>query len=177
MKHIIPIIALICLLLSSCGTQQQITPKRYQTLSQKANATLRFDEHQYTMNCTVQMWRDELVILSLQPILGIEMFRIEASMDSVLIVDKMNRRYTTLAYDWAKKNIHPTPSFKLIQDYVSASIPKIKKARNEIDFSVGQHKISIQCAFSHREYNQLTTPRRLVLKKYKRVSLREILPL
>lgn len=177
MKRLIPIITLLGLLLCSCATQRQAEPRRYNTLSQKAHATLQFDEHTYTMNCNVQMWRNELIVLSLQPVLGIEMFRLEATNDSVCVIDKMNRRYTTLAYDWAGKEIHPTPSLKLIQDYVSAPLSPKKKSNNQIHLEVGSHTISIQCTFSQREYNQLTTPRRLELKKYKRVSLREILPL
>ena len=177
MKRFIPIITLFCLLLCSCGTQRQAEPRRYNTLSQKAHATLQFDQHKYTMNCAVQMWRNELVVLSLQPALGIEMFRLEATTDSVCVIDKMNRRYTTLAYDWIGKKVHPTPSLKLIQDYVSAPLSRQKKNQNHLHLEVGGHIISVQCTFSQREYNKLTSPRRLELKKYKRVSLRDILPL
>ena len=176
MKHIIFIVSLFCVLLCSCSTQRQIEPRRYQTLNQKANVTLQLDEQKYTINCSVMMWRNELVVISLQPIMGIEMFRIEATADSVLIVDKMNRRYTTLAYDWVKE-IRPTPSLKMIQDYVTTPLAKKKKFTNRIEFSTNGHQMSIECAFMHREYNTLTTPRRIELKKYKRVSLREILPI
>lgn len=177
MKQLIPIIALLTLLLSSCGTQRQVEPHRYQTLRQKASATLQIDEHKYTMNCNIQLWRNELVILSLQPVLGIEMFRIEASQDSIVVVDKMNRRYTTLAYDWAEAYIHPTPSLKMIQDYVTAPISSKKKSNSTFNLKMKNHRISIDCIFTQREYNALTAPRRLALEKYKRVSLHEILPL
>ena len=177
MKRLIPIIALLGLLLCSCGTQRQAEPRRYNTLSQKAQATLQFDEHQYTMSCQMQMWRNELVVLSLQPVLGIEMFRLEATTDSVCVIDKMNRRYTTLAYNWVAKEIQPTPSFKLIQDYVGAPTSKQNKNKNLLNLQVGEHKISVLCSFSQREYNKLSSPKRLDLKKYKRVSLREIIPL
>ena len=177
MKYLIPIIALCGLLLCSCATQRQAEPKHYQTLSQKATTTLRFDQREYSINCSVQIWRNELIVLSLQPILGIEMFRVEATKDSLLVVDKMNRRYTTLAYQWASKEIRPMPSFKMIQDFVTAPIsPKINIS-SERSFAVGGHEIGIKSTFSHREYNTLTAPKRMDLKKYKRVSLRDILPL
>ena len=54
---------------------------------------------------------------------------------------------------------------------------KKKKFTNRIEFSTNGHQMTIECAFMHRKYNTLTTPRRKKKKKYKRVSLREILPL
>ena len=178
MKRIVPIIALIGLLLSSCGTQRQTTqPRRFQTLNQKASATLELDQHKYTMSCAVQMWRNELIILSLQPMLGIEMMRMEATKDSVVVVDKMNRRYTVIDYDIFANQLSQKLSFRLIQDFVSTPITPEKEQRNQLDFSFGNHKILITCKFSQREYNTLNTPKRLDLQKYKQVSLLDILPL
>jgi hypothetical protein len=176
MKRLIPILVL-CGLLSSCATKRQAEPRRYQTLSQKANVTLQFDQRAYSMNCSVQMWRNELIVLSLQPVLGIEMFRLEATPDSMVVIDKMNRRYTTMAYDWGGKQLQPTPSFKMIQNFITPpALPKIKASSGK-SFEVGNHRISIDCTFWQRDYNTLTEPKRIDLKKYKRVSLRDILPL
>jgi hypothetical protein len=176
MKRLIPILVL-CGLLSSCATKRQAEPRRYQTLSQKANVTLQFDQREYSMNCSVQMWRNELIVLSLQPVLGIEMFRLEATPDSMVVIDKMNRRYTTMAYDWGGKQLQPTPSFKMIQNFITPpALPKIKASSGK-SFEVGNHRISIDCTFWQRDYNTLTEPKRIDLKKYKRVSLRDILPL
>lgn len=177
MKRIYTIIVLCSILLCSCGIQHTAVPRRYQSMTEKANITLLFDNHQYTMNCTVQMWRNQLIVLSLQPILGIEMIRVEATPDSVLIVDKMNRRYASIAYDWADKDVTPTPSFKLIQEFVTTPLNTKQKATPEKRFQVGTHTIAIQSTFSQREYNKLAEPKRLELKKYKRVSLHDILPL
>ena len=176
MKRLIPILVL-CGLLSSCATKRQAEPRRYQTLSQKANVTLQFDQREYSMNCSVQMWRNELIVLSLQPVLRIEMFRLEATPDSMVVIDKMNRRYTTMAYDWGGKQLQPTPSFKMIQNFITPpALPKIKASSGK-SFEVGNHRISIGCTFWQRDYNTLTEPKRIDLKKYKRVSLRDILPL
>lgn len=174
-KYLIYLAIVCCALLTSCGVQRHASPKRYDTLSQKASTTLQFNQHSYTMSSTIQLWKDELIIISLQPLLGIEMVRIEATQDSVLIVDKMNRRYTTLAYNLFSKDVHPKPSFKLVQQFMTA--PSTDKAKVEQRFDYGKHHISISCQFSQREYNALSTPKRINLKKYKQVTLRDILPL
>lgn len=174
-KYLIPILIICCVLLTSCGVQRHATPKRYNTLSQKASTTLQFNQHSYTMGSTMQLWKNELIIISLQPLLGIEMVRIEATQDSVLIVDKMNRRYTTLAYNLFEKDVHPKPSFKLIQQFLTT--PQNGKEKKQQRFDFGKHHISISCQFSQREYNALSNPKRINLKKYKQVTLRDILPL
>lgn len=177
MKRLIPAILLCFLLLCSCATSRQAEPRRYQTLTQKAHTTLRFDQREYAMNCSVQIWRNQLIVLSLQPMLGIEMFRMEAAKDSVVLIDKMNRRYTSVAYNWVGADVLPTPSFKMIQDFVTVPQKKQEKASSEQTFKVGSHTIGLKCTFSQREYNTLAAPKRMNLKKYKRVSLRDILPL
>ncbi len=185
MRHIIlPIIFLLGILLSSCHTQRHIepAPEHYQTLSQKANVTLHIDQHKYSLACTLWMWKDELVVVSLQPMAGIESHRIEADQDSVTIIDKLNLKYTTVAYKWAERYIYPAPSLQMIQQFITQPIEHTskknkKKQSNLTDFWINGHQLSVGYTFSQREYNKLTTHKRQPLKKYKRVTLREILPI
>ncbi len=171
------LVAVLCLAaLSSCRVQKD-TPTRYHTLIQRANTTLTLDEHKYSMNCTVQLWRNELVVVSLQPMLGIEMARIEATRDSVWVFDKMNRRYAVLSYHDAAHKIQPLPSYKMIQDFVTEPITPKKSTKVNRTFSAGEHRLKVECSFSNREYDTLKKPTRQDTKKYKRVSLHTILPI
>ena len=158
----------------SCRVEQSV-PRHYHTLAQKARTTICLDEHSYTMSCTIQLWRNDLVIISLQPMLGIEVGRIEATSDSVWVFDKMNRRYAVLAYHDAIGHIHPTPSYRMIQDFVSSDLATPSTPVSK-QFLSGEHTLRIECAFTTREYNTLAPPKRLDTTKYQRVSLRTILP-
>lgn len=178
MKHVLPILLLLSVIISSCSTSRSLESHHYQTLYQKANINLQLDEQQYTMGCTVQLWRNELIIISLQPVLGIEMIRIEANKDSISIFDKMNRQYTTIAFrDIPKREIQPVPSFKILQDFVTSPNSTTVETKNKQSFRFGKHQISISSSFNQREYNTLKAPRRLDTRKYKRITLRDILPL
>ena len=178
MKRLLPLLLLLGVLFSSCSTSRSVAPRRYQTLHQKANATILFDQHQYSMGCTVQLWRNELIILSVQPMLGIEMLRVEATPDSVVIFDKMNRRYTTLVFgEMENMNIQPLPSYKWLQDFFTTPTNSQLKAKSERKLRFGSHQIAINCTFSQREYNTLKAPKRLDTRKYKCISLRDIIPL
>ncbi len=57
MKRLIPILVL-CGLLSSCAIKRQADPRRYQNMTQKANATLQYDQREYSMSCSIQIWRN-----------------------------------------------------------------------------------------------------------------------
>lgn len=169
------ILILLCLVgLSACRTQKDL-PAHYKTMSQRANTTITLDEHKYSMTCTMQVWKNELITISLQPMLGIEVARIEATRDSVWLFDKMNRRYTVLSYHDAAHKIQPTPSYKMIQDYITQTTNAQTKATKT--FTAGEHQLQIDCSFSNREFDTLKQPSQLNTKKYKRVSLRTIIPL
>ena len=169
--------SMLCLLMLSACRVQKDTPTRYHTLTQRATTTLTLDEHQYTMSCTIQMWRNELITISLQPMLGIEMARIEATQDSVWVFDKLNRRYAVLSYHDAARHLRPAPSYKMIQDFITSPITPDKSAQTHKTFTAGEHRLQVACAFNSREYNTLKQPTRLNTTKYKRVPLRTILPL
>lgn len=179
MKKLLHILVLSgLLLLCSCRIQQTIIPKHYNTLTQKAQITVQFDQHTYHTGSTIQLWRDEMIIMSVQPILGIELLRIEATPDGVILIDKFNRRYTNIEYNlFGSKILRIKPSFKLIQKLLTASINQSNKTKNQYTLTINKRDISIEWAFSRREYDTLTNPKRINLNKYKQVSLREILPL
>lgn len=54
---------------------------------------------QITSPAALRWKRSTAMSLSIQPMAGIEMFRIEAGTNDVTIIDKLNRRYTRLTYD------------------------------------------------------------------------------
>jgi len=61
---------------------------------------------QITTPATLRWQRNTAMALSIQPMAGIEMFRIEANGENVIIIDKLNRRYTRLSYnDLAKMGV------------------------------------------------------------------------
>ena len=175
-KRIIPTLLIIVLIIfSSCSISRQTTA-RYQTLSQKAQVTLNWEQKQYSITGLVKVWRNELVAISIQPMLGIEMFRIEATPDSVLIFDKINRRYVAGTYAELQWIVGNKMSYKTIQDFVSRQVKKEKKPL-QLSITAGTQQLSLSCTFSNREHNTLQPPRRIKTSNYKLVTLQEILPI
>ncbi len=162
--------------LSSCASKRNLTAHHH-TISQRAQTTLIYDQHQYTMNSIIRAWRNELIIVSLQPMLGIELMRIEATPDSIWIFDKMNKQYTILAYSEINQMINADLSYKKLQDFVKAPISPKKDATINQKYTFNKHHLEIICRFSDCEYNTLPAPQRTKTDKYNQVTLREILPL
>ena len=170
------IVFTLLLCLSSCRVHKDI-PSHYHSMTQRGNATLAFDNHKYSMGCTMQLWKNAFIIISLQPMLGIEMARIEADKDSVWVFDKMNKRYTALSYQDAEGYVSPSPNYKMIQSFIVQPTDPQASGKVSKTFTSGEHVLTIECSFSDRKFDTLTAQARLDRSRYKRVPLRTILPL
>ena len=70
----------------------------FQTLTARLNADLDVPGKQVSSRVELKMVKDSVFQLSVQPFLGIEIFRMELSKDSIKIVDRMNKRYLVENY-------------------------------------------------------------------------------
>ncbi|MDR1381410.1 MAG: DUF4292 domain-containing protein [Tannerella sp.] len=75
---------------------------RFSTLSARLKLELKGAGKEMSSRAQLKMIRDDRIQLSIQPLLGIEMFRVELTADSVKILDRMNKRYMTESYDKIK---------------------------------------------------------------------------
>ena len=163
-RNIIPILLIFTLtIISSCSVNRRMAT-RYQTLSQRVQLNLEWNTNRYSMNGSIRVWRNEMVVVSVQPMLGIEMVRIEATPDSICVFDKMNRRYLAINY-------------KTIQDFASQPITDNEKDKIVIEVTTGENHLKLASKFSNREYNTLQAPTKTKKNRYKRVSLKEMLPI
>lgn len=72
----------------------------FHTLSARMDVDLDLPGQQLGSRVELRMVRDSALQLSVQPLLGIEMFRLLLTTDSVKVIDRMNKRY--LAEDYGK---------------------------------------------------------------------------
>jgi hypothetical protein len=52
------------------------------------------------ISASCRMIRDSAIFVSLQPVFGIELFSVEITPDSITVIDKMNRKYYALTYQY-----------------------------------------------------------------------------
>ncbi len=111
------VFGILCLL-TSCHTQKATTGVRHrvtaeQQLAQqtiaaqplfrtaeasKVRIRLNVSEQKFNVSGRLSIITDSIIVLSVQPLLGIEIYRAEITPEQVLVVDKMNRRYVQMDY-------------------------------------------------------------------------------
>jgi len=99
----------------------------FETLNMsKFDLQVQFGTARYTLRGSMRINRDSLISISLMPMLGIEVIRIEFMEDYFTIYDKMNHRYCETPYDAIHIATGLPVDFRIIQSIASAqffSIP------------------------------------------------------
>lgn len=74
-------------------------------------------------NCKVQSVRDSLTVVSLlSPLLGMEIMRMEAGVDSVFVIDKMRRRCASESYATLTALLGEQVSLRMVEAVVTGEI-------------------------------------------------------
>ena len=81
----------------------------------KAKFKLDYEKHSYNVSGSINILTDSAIVLSLQPLLGIELYRMEIQPQQITVIDKMNRRYVRMSYDELQKQTGLNVEFKDIQ--------------------------------------------------------------
>ncbi|MDR1161217.1 MAG: DUF4292 domain-containing protein [Tannerellaceae bacterium] len=71
---------------------------QYETFFARANVDLDVPGKSYSSRVDIKMVRDSALQLSVQPLLGIELFRAEFTREGLTVIDRMNKRYVSESY-------------------------------------------------------------------------------
>lgn len=73
----------------------------YRTINiSKCDLTVRFGDGTFTLRASARIIRDSLISISIQPMLGIEVARVEFTPGYFYVYDKMNKAYSETPYDY-----------------------------------------------------------------------------
>lgn len=78
----------------------------FNTLSARMKLDFSGMQNEFSSRVQLKMIYNDRMQLSIQPFLGIEMFRIEMTNDSIKIIDRMNKRYMVDNYENLKKEMN-----------------------------------------------------------------------
>lgn len=102
----------------------------------KMDVLATYGQHQMSFKATARLFTDSLLQLSIQPMMGVEMFRVDFTPTDFRIVDKWNRRYTENTYDYLRYKLGVDFSFDLLQRIVSNQLFLVDKQVESTDFVV-----------------------------------------
>jgi len=83
---------------------------------------LQLGERQINVSATCKIKKDSVIYLSIQPFLGIEMFKAELTTDSLRVFDKMNGRYYAANYSYFSNRFGVNVDFYSIQSLLTAQL-------------------------------------------------------
>ena len=138
-NKILIILILIASILAGCKTQQRkqrpdqhriaprisvcdLTQKSYDAQPSfstmnisKMSMSINYGQMTFTVKSSIRIATDTLLSISIQPALGIEMFRAEFTPSGFKVYDKMNRRYSENSYEYIKLSWGLDVDYKAIE--------------------------------------------------------------
>lgn len=179
---------LATLLLVGCGTKKKVVfsdtmepevtepevPAWHTCLIQGARATVITEEDKISATVTMQTVRDSMIIISVMPMLGIEMARLEATPLEIIAIDKIHGRYAVGTFAELNRKLTPTLNWDVLQQICTGELPTgDEKAR--LQYMFGEDLVQIIIDYAPRK---LDVPVRMVnqrLDKYTRVDISRFL--
>lgn len=123
---------------------QQVNAQKldFKTFSAKINVDYRdADQRDYNVNTFVRIYKDSLIWVSVNALLGIEALRAEITKDSVKILDKQNKIYRARSIDYLQHVTNLPFDFKTLQDILIGNPAFIDS--NVVSYTRGNGLISL----------------------------------
>ncbi len=170
------------LALTGCQTQ------RIKTLNaKKVQLSMNVSGKQINANSSLRVVTDSCIVLSVNPILGMEIVRLELTPQQVCVIDKVNRRYATLTYPEVRDLLDKNPKLKAyknqinyttLQKYLLRYASKSTKKRTPIVFQASDlFNVELALTFLQVEMNQPLHINPTNLIRYNQVSIDKMLSL
>jgi len=137
LQSLVTLCVLIIPVLSSCRSSKEITARgevftlkterdfytafqeqsfRYQTFSARVQFEITLSSGRETSSrAQLKILHNDRLQISVQPLLGIEAFRVELTPDSIKVVDRLNRRFLIESFDKIKGNMEIDFNFYNLQ--------------------------------------------------------------
>ena len=127
-----PLSIVLC---TSCGVKKKTVapvepiaeepevPAWHTCLIQNARVTVLTADNRLSANATMQVVRDSMLVISIMPMIGIEMLRIEATPEQIIGIDKMHAQYACAAYEDLNRKLTPSLNWDELQQLCSAELP------------------------------------------------------
>jgi len=182
MKHLRYIVGLlVALSLVGCGAKKKIAgttpaepevviPTWHTCLIQNARATVITDDDRLTANVTMQTVHDSMLVISVMPMLGMEMVRVEATPMELIAIDKIHGRYAKATYTDLNKKLTPSLNWDILQQLCTAELPTGSE-RARLQYSFGNETIELVIDYNPRKTDVPVRVNNQKLDKYTKVDI------
>ena len=158
------VLSVMVMIMAGCGAQKRMTSTSGQAsvaeetpivpawrtcLIQSARATVQNNEQRITANITMQVVRDSLLVISVMPLFGIEVMRIEATPSELIGIDKLHGQYAVTTYDELNRKLSPSLTWDILQDICSGELPS-GSDKTQLYYTFGDDIIQLDIVYTPR---------------------------
>ena len=174
------IILALALILVACGTKKKIvesgesrvesTPAWHTCLIQGARATVATSDDRLSANVTMQTVHDSMIVISVMPLLGMEMMRIEATPLEVIAIDKLHGRYAKATYADINRRLTPSLNWDVLQQICTGELP-LGEQKARLMYTFGDQLIELVIDYPARQLDVPVKVNNIRLNKYTEVDI------
>ncbi len=171
------------LLLCGCGAKKKavqpaepkpVVPTWHTCLIQGAQATVMMGEDKLSSPVTMQTVHDSMIIISVMPVFGMEMMRVEATPTQILAIDKVHGRYARGTFADLNRQLTPSLNWDILQQICTAELPTgPEKAR--LVYSFGKKQIELVLSYPPRKIDVPVKMTNQRLNKYTEIDVSKFL--
>lgn len=174
------------LMISSCASKKKIAqtsteakeeikeevkqPSWHTTLIPGAEATITADKQSIRATCQLQVVRDSMLVISVMPMFGIETHRLEATPDSLFVIDKLGRQYGAVDFATINQYITPQVSWNDLQEMVSGENAKSETEIYRWSYSAKGHTATLSLRYNVIQRDVPMRIVRLNTARYKKID-------
>ncbi|MBQ3717660.1 MAG: DUF4292 domain-containing protein [Paludibacteraceae bacterium] len=169
-----------CLLLAGCGAKravvshEPVTPPWHTCLIQSARAKVAMDGTKISATVTMQTVYDSMLVISVMPLFGIEMMRLEATPLELIAIDKMHGQYAKASFADLNRKLTPSLNWDVLQQICAAELPTGNKTARLL-YSFGEKTIELTIEYPERKTDVPVKVYNLPLNKYAQVDVSKFL--
>ena len=178
LKYIVFLVA--ALVMVSCGVKKKVAesqepkvesqPTWHTCLIQNAKATVVMDGNRMSATVTMQTVHDSMLVISVMPMLGIELARFEATPFELTGINKFDGTYATTTFAELNRTLTPSLNWDILQQLCSAELPTGQdKAR--LQYAFGEQTIELVIEYGARKLDVPVRVMNQPLKKYTQVDI------
>ena len=132
------------------------------------------DEDKISSAVTMQTVHDSMIVISVTPMFGMEMMRVEATPTEIIAIDKLHGRYAKATFAQLNKQLTPSLNWDILQQICTAELPTgDKKAR--LVYTFGKKQIELILDYPPRKIDVPVKMNRQRLTKYTEIDVSKFL--
>lgn len=147
-------------------------PAWHTCLIQNARASIAIDGDRFSANVTMQTVHDSMLVISIMPMLGVEVVRLEATPLELTGINKLDGTYATTTYADVNRNLTPTVNWDILQQLCTAELPTGNE-HARLFYTLGDKTIEMTVDYPARK---LDVPVRVMhqnVSRYKKIDIRK----